>query len=96
MLHFFYFYTLDVRPSYYSITIANLSGKYTSFTIHYGKDEFFHVPFDMHIAPSYFAMMINETLKGLDFCFVYLDDIIIYPKTEMEHLAHIKQVFDCL
>ena len=31
--------------------------------------------------------------KGLDFCFVYLDNII--SKTEKEHLFYITQVFDC-
>ena len=36
--------------------------------------------------------MINETLKGLDFCFTYIDDIIIYSRTEREHLDHIKQI----
>ena len=38
-------------------------------------------------------MMINETLKGLDFHVVYLGDIIIYSKSEREHDFNIKQVF---
>ena len=38
--------------------------------------------------------MINETLRGLDFCLLYLDDIIIYSKTEWDNLDHIKQIFD--
>ena len=44
------------------------------------------VPFGIHATPSYFAMMINETLKGLGFCYVYLHDIITYSKSEKEHL----------
>ena len=40
--------------------------------------------------------MINETLKGLNFCFAYLYSIIIYSKTEWDDLDHIRQVFDWL
>ena len=36
----------------------------------------FQVPFHIHLVPSYFAF--NETLKCLDFCFVYLDGIIVF------------------
>ena len=41
-------------------------------------------------------MVIDETLKELNFCFAYLDEIIIYSKTEKEHLHHLWQVFDHL
>ena len=46
--------------------------------------------------PSYFTMRINETLKGLDFCFTSIDDVIIYSKTERQHLNDIRQMFDRL
>ena len=45
---------------------------------------------------GYFAMMINEALKGLDFCFTSLNDIVIFSKLECEHLDHLCQVYDCL
>ena len=40
--------------------------------------------------------MVNETLKGLAFGCAYLDNIMIYSKTEWDHLNHIKLVFDQL
>ena len=48
--------------------------------------------------PKVFAMMITETLKGLDHYFTCLDDIIIYSKSEKERLNHIQvlQVLDHL
>ena len=48
------------------------------------------------MAPSYVAMMINEILKGLDSCLAYLGDVIIYSKSDYEHLDHLQQTFDCL
>ena len=69
--------------------------KHTAISTEYGKYKFLHVPFGIHIAQSYFAMMVSESLKALDICFVYLDDIIIYSKNEKEHLDNIRQVFNC-
>ena len=37
---------------------------------------------------------MNEVLKGYNgnFCFVYLDDVIIYSNTLDEHLVHIEKI----
>ena len=65
-------------------------------TTEYGKYEFLRVCFGIHVSPSHFAVMINETLRGKEFFFAYLNNIIIYSKTEQDHLDHISQVFDQL
>ena len=41
-------------------------------------------------------MMMNETIEGLDLCFVYLDDIMIYSTSKREYLDHLWQVIDYL
>ena len=51
--------------------VAEDSRKYTAFRIEYRKYEFLPVPFGKQVVPSYSAMMINETLKGLYFCFSF-------------------------
>ena len=76
------FFKLDARSGYYNITVAEDIWKYTAFTNEYGKYEFPCVLFGKPVTPSYFTRVINETLKGLDFCFAFLDNIIIYSKTE--------------
>ena len=73
---------MDIIFGYYNITIAEYSRQYTAFTTDNGKNEFLRVLFGIHVAPSYFVLMRNESLKDLDFDFAYLDDIIIYSKTE--------------
>ena len=41
------------------------------------------VPFGLAQAPAYFQALISEVLKGLShFAIAYLDDIIIFSKTE--------------
>ena len=39
---------------------------------------------------------MDTTLRGLNFAFVYLDDILIASKTEQEHRSHLRQVFQLL
>ena len=47
------------------------------------------VPFGLTQALAYFQALIFEVLKGLShFMIAYLDDIIIFTKTEEEHLQH--------
>ena len=37
--------------------------------------------------------LMQVTLQGLTNCFVYLDDILLFSKTETEHQALLKEVF---
>ena len=61
-----------------------------------GKYQFNRVPFGLAQAPAYFQRLINEVLTGCDFAMGYLDDIIIYSKSEEEHLQHLEEIFERL
>ena len=55
------------------------------------------VPFGLTQAPAYFQALISKVLEGLShFAIAYLDDIIIFSKTEEEHLQHLKIIFEKL
>ena len=55
------------------------------------------VPFGLAQALAYFQASISEVLKGLShFAIAYLDDIIIFSKTEEEHLRHLEIIFQRL
>ena len=58
-----------------------------------GKDQFNRVPFGLAQAPAYFQKLINNVLKGCNFAMGYLDDIIIYSRSEKEHLEHLEEIF---
>ena len=53
------------------------------------KYQFNRVPFGLAQAPAYFQKLINDILKGYNFAMGYLDDIIIYSRSEKEHLQEI-------
>ena len=58
-----------------------------------GKYQFNRVPFRLGQAPAYFQKLINDILKGCNFVMGYLDDIIIYSRSEKEHLEHLEEIF---
>ena len=91
-----FFTTFDLRAGYHHIALAEDSIPKTSFVTYSGKYEYLKVPFGLAQAPAYFQKLMNKVLKGLDFCMAYLDDIIIFSKTEEEHLHHIEVVLERL
>ena len=58
-----------------------------------GKYQFNRVPFGLAQAPAYFQKLINDVLKGCNFAMGYLDDIIIYSRSEKEHFEHLEEIF---
>ena len=62
----------------------------------FGKHEFLMVPFGLAQAPTYFPLLMNQVLEGLNFAMTYLDDIIIFSNSEEEHLLHLEEVFHWL
>src|SRR5262245_48824296 len=53
------------------------------------------MPFGLKQAPGWFQMLMNEVFRPFvgRFLVIYLDDIIIYLKNEVEHIGHLEQVF---
>ena len=91
------FSTLDLRSRYYHIGLSESAKPKTAFVISgMGKYQFNRVPFGLAQAPAYFQTLINKVFTGFNFAMGYLDDIIIYSKSEEEHLIHLEKVFQRL
>jgi hypothetical protein len=89
------FYTkLDVREAYHRIRIKEGDEWKTAFRTRYGHFEYTVMPFGLTNAPAQFQAYINKALIGLIdvTCIVYLDDILVFSKTEEEHVDHVKEV----
>ena len=91
------FSTLDLRSGYYHIGLSDSAKPKSAFLVSgMGKFEFNRVPFGLAQVPTYFQRLINEVLTGCNFAMGYLDDIIIFSKTEEEHLQHLEEIFEWL
>ena len=92
------FSTLDLKSGYWQLPIHPLSMEKTAFICHLGLYEFTRIPFGLANAPAVFQRAMNTVLAGLlgKTCMVYLDDIVIFSKTEEEHERHLEEVFSRL
>jgi hypothetical protein len=52
--------------------------------------------FSLHNAASTFQCFMDDILQGLNFCFAYLDDILIFSRSLEEHERHLWALFNRL
>ena len=92
------FSKIDLKAAYHRIRIREGDEWKTAFRTRYGHYEYLVVPFGLTNAPATFQAFINQALRGLidDFCVVYLDDILVFSRTEEEHQAHLELVIERL
>lgn len=92
------FSTVDLKSGFWQTQMADEDKEKTAFTCRQGHFQWRVMPFGLCNAPATFQEMMNDILKYIidKFALVYLDNVIIYPKSEEEHKAHIKTLFDIL
>lgn len=93
-----FFSTMDLLSGYWQVSMHADSREHTAFITYGGLYEFLVTPFGLANAPSTYQRLMECVLRNLTYkiCLIYLDDILVYSRTFVEHLDHLRQVFDRL
>ena len=89
-----WFSTLDLASGFWQLEVNPQHREKTAFVTKQGLWEFNVFPYGLTNAPSTFQRLMELVLGGLQWikCLVYLDDIIIFGRTFLEHISRLGEV----
>jgi hypothetical protein len=92
------FSKIDFRSGYHQLKILECDIPKTAFVSRYGMYEYTVMSFRLTNAPAYFMYLMNKVfIEYLDkFFVVFIDDILVYSRSEEEHEEHLHLVLQKL
>ena len=91
------FTSIDLKAGYWQVELDKDSIPLTAFTVGpLGFYECVRMPFGLTNAPATFQRLMEMCLDDLhlNWCIIYLDDVIIFSKTPEEHVKRLAAVFE--
>ena len=92
------FSKIDLRLGYHQIRVKAEDISKTAFRTRYGHYEYYVMPFRVSNVPGVFMDYMNRICHPFldSFMVVFIDDILVYSKSEEEHAEHLRIVLRVL
>ena len=93
-----FFSTMDLKSGFWQVKMAKDSQQYTTFTVgSIGVFEFLRMLYGLCNTLVTFQRLMQNCLGKLNltYALIYLDDVIVFSRTEEEHLHCLQVVFAC-
>ena len=92
-----FFSTMDLKSGFWQVKMLEKSRQYTAFTVEsMGIFEFLQMPYGLCNTLATFQRLMQNCLGELNlkYALIYLDDVIVFSRTEEDHLIWLRAVFE--
>ena len=92
-----HFSCMDLKSGFWQVKMSEESRQYTTFTVgSMGMYKFLRMLYGLCNAPVTFQHLMQNCLGELNlmYALIYLDNMIVYSKTEVKHLVRLRAMLE--